>query len=50
MPRVTSFIREDGVIVSRPMEDPWPFLDREEFRENMIVPPTEDAWTSPVAS
>lgn len=40
-PRVTSSIRADGVIVSKPMEDMWPFLDRDEFRSNMIVPPLE---------
>jgi acetolactate synthase I/II/III large subunit len=25
-------------MVSKPLEDLWPFLDREEFRSNMIVP------------
>ena len=25
-------------MVSRPLEDLWPFLDRDELRENMIVP------------
>ena len=38
-PRVTSMVRPDGTIVSKPMEDMWPFLSREEFLENMIVPP-----------
>jgi acetolactate synthase-1/2/3 large subunit len=38
-PRVTSVVGSDGVIVSKPMEDMWPFLDRDEFRANMIVPP-----------
>lgn len=41
-PRVTSSVRPDGVIVSKPMEDMWPFLNREEFRANMIVPPVEE--------
>lgn len=40
-PRATSSVRPDGTIVSRPMEDLWPLLDREEFRANMIVPPLE---------
>ena len=31
MPRVTSEVRPDGTIVSKPMEDMWPFLPREEF-------------------
>jgi len=38
-PRVTSMARADGSIVSKPMEDLWPFLDRDEFHSNMIVPP-----------
>jgi acetolactate synthase I/II/III large subunit len=38
-PRVTSRQTSDGSMVSMPMEDMWPFLDREEFRANMIVPP-----------
>ncbi len=36
-PRVSSQVLPDGRIVSRPMEDLWPFLDRKEFNENMIV-------------
>jgi acetolactate synthase-1/2/3 large subunit len=35
-PRVTSVVREDGTIVSRPMEDMWPLLSREELRANML--------------
>lgn len=31
MPRVTSEVKPDGTIVSKPMEDMWPFLPREEF-------------------
>ena len=42
-PRVTSMVREDGVIVSRPMEDMWPFLNREELESNMRVPALEQA-------
>jgi acetolactate synthase-1/2/3 large subunit len=41
-PRVTSMARSDGSMVSKPMEDMWPFLDRDEFRANMIVPPLEE--------
>jgi acetolactate synthase-1/2/3 large subunit len=40
-PRVTSAVREDGVIVSRPMEDMWPFLSREELEANMLAPVLE---------
>jgi acetolactate synthase I/II/III large subunit len=42
-PRVTSEMRPGGVMVSKPMEDMWPFLPREEFLSNMIVPPLEEA-------
>ena len=38
-PRVTSVQRPDGSFASKPLEDLWPFLDREEFRANMIVSP-----------
>lgn len=39
MPRVSSMQKPDGRMVSKPLEDMWPFLPREEFFENMIVPP-----------
>ena len=32
---------EDGTLVSPPLEDLAPFLDREEFRKNMIIEPLE---------
>lgn len=35
-PRLVSEVRPDGSIVSKPLEDLWPFLDREEFRNNML--------------
>jgi acetolactate synthase-1/2/3 large subunit len=41
-PRVASAQRPDGSMVSKPLEDLWPFLDRDEFLSNMIVPPLED--------
>jgi acetolactate synthase I/II/III large subunit len=37
-PRLASVQRTDGSFVSSPLEDLWPFLDRDEFRANMIVP------------
>ena len=37
-PRVSSHVREDGSIVSRPLEDLWPFLDRNELVSNMLIP------------
>ena len=41
-PRLSSAQRPDGGMVSKPLEDLWPFLDREEFRANMIVPQLDD--------
>ena len=41
-PCLSSVQRPDGSMVSKPLEDLWPFLDREEFRANMIVPPLEE--------
>ncbi|MDQ6831354.1 MAG: thiamine pyrophosphate-dependent enzyme, partial [Gemmatimonadota bacterium] len=38
-PSLASMRRPDGSMVSKPLEDLWPFLDREEFRSNMIVAP-----------
>jgi acetolactate synthase-1/2/3 large subunit len=38
-PRVDSMQKPDGTMVSKPLEDLWPFLDREEFLSNMIIPP-----------
>jgi len=42
-PRLSSTQRPDGSFVSRPLEDLWPFLDREEFLSNMIVPALPDS-------
>ena len=41
-PRVSAMQKPDGSMVSKPLEDMWPFLDREEFLANMIVAPLED--------
>ena len=41
IPRVSSLKKPDGTIISKPIEDLYPFLSREEFKENMIVDPTE---------
>jgi acetolactate synthase-1/2/3 large subunit len=38
-PRVTAVQQADGSMVSKPLEDMWPFLEREEFRANMIEAP-----------
>jgi acetolactate synthase-1/2/3 large subunit len=42
MPRLSSVQRADGSFVSKPLEDLWPFLDREEFLANMLVPVVGD--------
>jgi acetolactate synthase-1/2/3 large subunit len=41
-PRVASVIRPDGSMASRPLEDLFPFLDREELKRNMLIPLIED--------
>jgi acetolactate synthase-1/2/3 large subunit len=41
-PRLSSVQRPDGSFVSKPLEDLWPFLDREEFRANMLIPAIEE--------
>jgi acetolactate synthase-1/2/3 large subunit len=38
-PKLSSYRLADGGIVSRPLEDLAPFLERDEFRENMIIAP-----------
>jgi acetolactate synthase-1/2/3 large subunit len=39
-PRASSAVRPDGSMVSKPLEDLAPFLDRAEFAANMIIPPS----------
>ena len=41
-PRLSSMQRPDGSLFSKPLEDLWPFLDREEFLANMIIPALEE--------
>lgn len=41
-PRVSSMQKPDGTMVSKPLEDMFPFLDRDEFLANMIIPPIEE--------
>lgn len=41
IPRVSSLKKPDGSIVSKPLEDLYPFLNRDEFLRNMIVKPIE---------
>jgi acetolactate synthase I/II/III large subunit len=37
-PKVASKRRDDGTMVSKPLEDQWPFLDRDELESNMMIP------------
>jgi acetolactate synthase I/II/III large subunit len=38
-PRLSSYQKADGSFVSRPLEDLFPFLPREEISSHMIVEP-----------
>ncbi len=38
-PRLSSYQKPDGSFVSKPLEDLWPFLPREEFLANMLIEP-----------
>jgi acetolactate synthase I/II/III large subunit len=40
-PRLASRRLEDGRMVSSPLEDMFPFLDRDELRENLLIPMVE---------
>jgi acetolactate synthase-1/2/3 large subunit len=41
-PSLSSMRKADGSMVSKPLEDLWPFLPRDEFLANMIVAPIEE--------
>jgi acetolactate synthase-1/2/3 large subunit len=43
IPTVFSKKEEDGSMVSQPLEDMYPFLDREEFKQQMIVEPLPES-------
>lgn len=42
IPKVTSEVKPDGRIISKPLEDMYPFLERKEFYENMIIQPIKE--------
>ena len=42
IPTVASIKKDDGTMVSKPLEDMYPFLDRDEFMSNMIIDPLDD--------
>ncbi len=37
-PRLASVVTKDGKMVSRPLEDMYPFLERDELKTNMLIP------------
>jgi acetolactate synthase-1/2/3 large subunit len=37
-PKLSSELKADGTMVSKPLEDMFPFLPRDEFKENMLIP------------
>jgi len=41
-PKLSSELRRDGTMVSKPLEDMYPFLDRKIFKQNMIIEPLEE--------
>jgi acetolactate synthase-1/2/3 large subunit len=41
IPTVASQKKSDGTMISRPLEDMYPFLDRDEFCKNMIIKPLD---------
>ncbi|MGE5053082.1 MAG: thiamine pyrophosphate-binding protein [Acidobacteriota bacterium] len=41
-PRLQSYQKPDGAFVSKPLEDLFPFLPREEFLANMIIDPLSE--------
>ncbi len=42
IPTTASMRKEDGTMVSKPLEDMYPFLDREEFKKEMIIKPLDE--------
>jgi acetolactate synthase I/II/III large subunit len=41
-PKLSSEAKPDGRIISKPLEDMYPFLPREEFYSNMIIEPLKE--------
>ena len=42
IPRASSYMKADGSMGSKPLEDLFPFLDREEFKQQMFIPLVEE--------
>jgi acetolactate synthase-1/2/3 large subunit len=41
-PSLSSMRKADGSMISKPLEDLWPFLPRDEFLSNMVIPPVDE--------
>ena len=41
-PKASSIVKPDGSIQSKPLEDLWPFLERDEFLANMFIKPVDE--------
>jgi acetolactate synthase I/II/III large subunit len=42
-PSNTALLQSNGIMISKPLEDMYPFLDRKEFSADMIVKPVNDS-------
>ncbi|MBU3916206.1 thiamine pyrophosphate-binding protein, partial [bacterium] len=42
IPTVSSIAKSDGTMISKPLEDMFPFLERDEFMKNMIIKPVDE--------
>lgn len=42
IPKITSEVKPDGRLISKPLEDMYPFLPRDEFYKNMIIKPIKE--------
>jgi len=42
IPTIASQKKPDGTMVSKPIEDMYPFLDRDEFNKNMFIKPIKE--------
>jgi acetolactate synthase-1/2/3 large subunit len=41
-PKLSSEKKPDGRMISKPLEDLFPFLDREEFKSNLLIQPWDE--------
>jgi acetolactate synthase-1/2/3 large subunit len=41
-PKLSSEVKSDGRVISKPLEDMYPFLDKDELYENMLIKPLSE--------